>query len=141
MLRLHHIAIAVTDIAQALPAYTDGLGLSATHIEDVPVQGARVALIPLGETNLELVAPLAPDCPLARSIERRGEGVHHLCFEVDDIVAELAGLKARGVRVVDETPRAGADGALVAFVHPSSTHGVLLELRQSSNAYSDPTPA
>ena len=140
MYRLHHIAIAVNDIAQALPAYTEGLGLTATHIEDVPVQGARVALLPLGETNLELVAPLTADSSLARAIERRGEGVHHLCFEVDDIHAELAGLQARGVRLVDVVPRAGADGALVAFVHPSSTHGVLLELRQAKKQATDSTP-
>ncbi len=132
MFRLHHIAIAVNDIAQALPAYTEGLGLTAVHVEDVPVQGARVALLPVGETHLELVAPLTPDVPLARALERRGEGVHHLCFEVDDIAAELEALKKRGVRLVDETTRAGADGALVAFVHPGSTHGVLLELRQAA---------
>lgn len=140
MFRLHHIAIAVKDIAQALPAYTEGLGLTAAHIEDVPVQGARVALLPLAETNLELVAPLSLDSNLARTIERRGEGVHHLCFEVDDLATELAGLKARGVRLVDETPRAGADGALVAFVHPSATHGVLLELRQAEKQTVDSTP-
>lgn len=131
MFRLHHIAIAVRDVSSALPAYTQGLGLIAAHVEDVPVQGARVALLPVDQVNLELVAPLTPESPLALSIERRGEGVHHLCFEVDDIHAELAALKARGVRLVDETPRAGADGALVAFVHPSATHGVLLELRQA----------
>lgn len=140
MYRLHHIAIAVRDITSALPAYTEGLGLTAVHIEDVPVQGARVALLPLGETNLELVAPLTADNSLARAIDRRGEGVHHLCFEVDDIHAELAGLQARGVRLIDPTPRAGADGALVAFVHPSSTHGVLLELRQAKKQAADPTP-
>lgn len=141
MFRLHHIAIAVTDIDAALPAYTRGLGLTAVHIEDVPVQGARVALLPLGEVSLELVAPLVPHGPLAQAIERRGEGVHHLCFEVEDLAAELAGLKSRGVRLIDETPRAGADGALVAFVHPSATHGVLLELRQGRRADSDPTPS
>ena len=140
MFRLHHIAIAVTDIASALPAYTEGLGLTAVHIEDVPVQGARVALLPVGEVNLELVAPLTADSSLTRALERRGEGVHHLCFEVDDIHAELAALQSRGVRLVDQTPRAGADGALVAFVHPSSTHGVLLELRQANKPAPNSTP-
>ena len=127
---LDHIGIAVRDIGEALAFYRDALGLDIVMTEDVPSQRVRAHFIPVGESALELLEATAPDSPIARALERRGPGLHHITLRVDDIHAVLARLKARGVRLVDETPRPGAEGALVAFVHPSAAHGVLVELKQ-----------
>ncbi|MFO7694340.1 MAG: methylmalonyl-CoA epimerase [Vicinamibacterales bacterium] len=127
---LDHIGIAVGDLSQALAFYRDALGLDVAPVEEVPSQRVRAHFIPVGEAAIELLEPTSPDSPIAKFIEKRGPGVHHVTLRVDDIRETLGRLKARGVRLIDETPREGAEGALVAFVHPASTHGVLVELKQ-----------
>jgi LAO/AO transport system kinase len=129
---LDHVGIAVGDLAQALAFYRDALGLEVEPPEEVPSQRVRAHLVPVGEATLELLEPTAPDSPIAKFIEKRGPGVHHLTLRVDDIHAALARLKDRGVRLIDDQPRPGAEGALIAFVHPASTHGVLVELKQAT---------
>jgi LAO/AO transport system kinase len=127
---IDHVGIAVSSLDDALAFYRGALGLAVEAPEDVPSQRVRAHFIPAGETALELLEATAADSPIARYIGKRGPGLHHITLRVDDITAALARLKARGVRLIDETPRAGAHGALVAFVHPSSAHGVLIELKQ-----------
>ena len=127
---LDHIGIAVGDLAQALAFYRDALGLEVEPPEEVPSQRVRAHFVPVGEATLELLEPTAPDSPIARFIEKRGPGVHHVTLRVDDLHEALGRLRARGVRLIDEAPREGAEGALIAFVHPASTHGVLVELKQ-----------
>ena len=127
---LDHVGIAVGDLAQALAFYRDALGLEVEPPEEVASQRVRAHFVPVGEAALELLEPTASDSPIAKFIEKRGPGVHHITLRVDDISEALARLKARGVRLIDESPRAGAEGALIAFVHPASTHGVLVELKQ-----------
>ena len=127
---LDHIGIAVGDLDQALAFYRDALGLEVGPPEEVPSQRVRAHFVPVGEATLELLEPTAPDSPIAKFIEKRGPGVHHLTLRVDDLHEALGRLRARGVRLIDEAPREGAEGALIAFVHPASTHGVLVELKQ-----------
>jgi methylmalonyl-CoA epimerase len=127
---LDHIGIAVGDLAQALAFYRDALGLEVEPPEEVPSQRVRAHFVPVGEATLELLEPTAPDSPIAKFIEKRGPGVHHVTLRVDDLREALGRLKARGVRLIDEAPRDGAEGSLIAFVHPASTHGVLVELKQ-----------
>jgi methylmalonyl-CoA/ethylmalonyl-CoA epimerase len=127
---LDHIGIAVGDLAQALAFYRDALGLEVEPPEEVASQRVRAHFVPVGEATLELLEPTAPDSPIAKFIEKRGPGVHHVTLRVDDIREALARLTARGVRLIDASPREGAEGALIAFVHPASTHGVLVELKQ-----------
>lgn len=127
---LDHIGIAVGDLSQALAFYRDALGLEVEPPEEVASQRVRAYFVPVGEAALELLEPTAPDSPIAKFVEKRGPGVHHVTLRVDDIREALARLKARGIRLIDESPRAGAEGALIAFVHPASTHGVLVELKQ-----------
>jgi len=127
---LDHIGIAVGDLAQALAFYRDALGLEVEPPEEVPSQRVRAHFVPVGEARLELLEPTAPDSPIAKFIEKRGPGVHHVTLRVDDLREALGRLKARGVRLIDEAPRDGAEGSLIAFVHPASTHGVLVELKQ-----------
>ena len=126
--RIDHIAIVVEDIDSALNFWRDTLGLKLTHVEEVPEQQSAVAFLPTGESEVELVQPTSADSGVARYLAKRGPGIHHICFEVDDITATLAALKARGVRLIDETARVGMGGKKFAFVHPESTHGVLIEL-------------
>jgi len=126
-MKIDHIGIAVRDIEQALQVYQVALGLPVKDVVDVPDQQVRVAFLPLGESNIELVQPTTDDSGTAKFIEKRGEGIHHICVQVDDIKAALAQLKANGVPLIDEEPRVGAHGR-VAFVHPKGTHGVLMEL-------------
>jgi methylmalonyl-CoA/ethylmalonyl-CoA epimerase len=128
--RVHHIAIAVQSISTALPAFADALGLTVTHTEEVASQGVRVAVLPVGATWLELIEPMGEASPIRRFLSHHGEGIHHICFEVDDLEATLEQLKERGMRLVDDKPRRGVEGARIAFVHPSSTHGVLIELHE-----------
>jgi methylmalonyl-CoA epimerase len=128
--RVHHIAIAVRSISDALPAFVDALGLTVMHTEEVDSQGVRVAVLPVGTTWLELVEPKDEGSAVGRFISRHGEGIHHICFEVDDLEATLAQLKERGMRLVDDKPRQGVEGARIAFVHPASAHGVLIELHE-----------
>ncbi len=127
---LDHIGIAVGDLSQALAFYRDALGLDVEPPEEVPSQRVRAHFVPVGEATIELLEPTSADSPIAKFIEKRGPGVHHVTLRVDDIGETLGRLKARGVRLIDDTPREGAEGALIAFVHPASTHGVLVELKQ-----------
>jgi methylmalonyl-CoA/ethylmalonyl-CoA epimerase len=128
---LDHIGIAVKDLQAALAFYRDALGLEIEDEEEVPSQQVRAHFVPVGESRLELLEATAPESPIARYIDRRGPGLHHITLRVDDIAAALARLRARGVRLIDEQPRPGAEGSLIAFVHPESTGGVLVELKQS----------
>ncbi len=129
---IDHLGIAVEDLAASLAFFRDALGLEVEAPEEVASQRVRAHFLPAGESKLELLEATSPDSAIARYIEKRGAGMHHVAFRVDDIVAALAQLKARGVRLIDEHPRQGAEGALVAFIHPSSAHGVLVELKQSA---------
>jgi methylmalonyl-CoA/ethylmalonyl-CoA epimerase len=130
--KIAHIGIAVRSLDDALRVYTSALGFAVERIEEVASQKTRVAMLPIGDSCLELLEAMEEDSPVARFIAKRGEGIHHICFVVADIKQEICKLKASGVRMIDETPRPGADGCLVAFVHPSSTGGVLVELSQPS---------
>jgi len=132
--KLDHIGIAVRDLEASLAAYTAGLGLVCDHQEVVDDQEVRTAFLPVGETHLELLESLTPTGPIGRFLEKRGEGIHHLCFEVSDIRAALRRCREAGLRLIDEEPRRGAHGKWVAFVHPKSTHGVLIELSQDREA-------
>ena len=129
---LDHVGIAVKDLAEALAFYRDALGLEIEAPEDVASQRVRAHFLPVGEAKLELLEATAPDSPIARYTDKRGPGLHHITLRVDDINAALAQLRSRGVRLIDEQPRPGAEQSLVAFVHPSSAHGVLVELKESS---------
>ncbi len=127
--RLDHIGIAVKSIAEALKVY-EAMGLKSVGVEEVAEQKVRVAFLPIGETEIELLESTAPDGPVAKYIEKNGEGIQHLALRVDNLEAALAEMKAKGVRLIDEKPRYGAGGAKIAFVHPRSTGGVLLELSE-----------
>ncbi len=127
---LDHVAIAVKDLDQAVAMYRDALGLELVEIEDVPAQQVRTAVFSHGLGRVELISPMAADTGVARFLEKRGEGLHHICIEVEDIEAAMAALRERGAPLIDETPKPGAGGAKVAFIHPKGAHGVLVELRQ-----------
>lgn len=135
---IDHVGIAVAGLDEVLAFYRDVLGLTVDEAEEVASQGVRVRFLGTGEprteavpgVTLELLEATTEESPLAKFVARRGPGIHHIAFRVPDIVAALARLKGRGVRLVDEAPRPGAHGSLVAFVHPTSTHGVLVELIQ-----------
>jgi methylmalonyl-CoA/ethylmalonyl-CoA epimerase len=129
--RLDHIGIAVADLDAALRFYRDALGLDVEAPEEVASQRVRAHFIPAGDTALELLEATTPDSPIAKYLEKRGPGLHHITLRVEDIDAAIAQLKARGVRLIDERPREGAHGSRVAFIHPASTHGVLVELKQT----------
>ena len=133
-MKIQHLGVAVASIDDALAFWRDGLGLELKEIEVVEDQGVRVAILPIGDSRIELLEATGAQTPVGKFIAKRGAGIHHLCVEVDDINAKLAELKARGVRLIDEQPRTGAGGALVAFVHPSATGGVLIELTQRCTA-------
>ena len=129
--KLDHIGIAVEDIEKAVETY-ERLGFTVESVDDVPGFGVRVAFLPMESGNVELVQPVKDDSAMAKYLEKKGEGIHHLCFEVYDIRAELKRLEAAGVQLVDKVPRTGAHGTLVAFLHPKSTGGVLIELAEKS---------
>lgn len=126
--RIDHVGIAVSDIAAAKWFYEDLLGLTLTREETVSDQGVRTYFYPVAGVKLELLESITPDGPIARYLEKRGPGMQHLAVEVDDITSAIAELKAKGVRMLDETPRQGVENTRIAFVHPKDTHGVLLEL-------------
>lgn len=130
-MKINHLGIATKGIDEALEFWSDALGLENVHTEVVEDQKVRVAMLPLGESRIELLEPTADDSPISKFLEKRGGGIHHIAVEVDDIETSLAQLKAKGARLIDESPRVGAEGCLVAFVHPSSANGVLLELVQT----------
>ncbi|HEX8852094.1 MAG TPA: methylmalonyl-CoA epimerase [Pyrinomonadaceae bacterium] len=127
-MKIEHIGIATPRLDEALRFWSEALGLEVTHTEEVAEQGVRVAMLPVGEPRIELLEPTGADSPVARFLEKRGAGIHHIAVRVSDIRASLARLKAQGVRLIDEEPRLGADNCLVAFIHPSASGGVLLEL-------------
>ena len=131
---LDHIGIAVSNLEEALAFYRDALGLEIEAPEDVASQKVRAHFIPAGGAALELLEATDPNSSIAKYVEKRGPGLHHITLRVDDIAAALAQLKARGVRLIDEAPRPGAHRSLVAFIHPSSAHGVLVELKQAASA-------
>jgi methylmalonyl-CoA/ethylmalonyl-CoA epimerase len=131
-MKIDHLGIATKGIDEALGFWVDALGLENVHTEVVEDQKVRVAMLPLGESRIELLEPTSDDSPISKFLEKRGGGIHHIAVQVDDIDAALAKLKAEGARLIDESPRVGAEGCLVAFVHPSSANGVLLELVQTN---------
>jgi methylmalonyl-CoA/ethylmalonyl-CoA epimerase len=133
--KLDHIAIAVASLEEALPFYNKQLGLSIHSIEEVPEQGVRVAKLSIGDTHIELLEPLGPDTPVGKFLKQRGPGLHHICVGVADIKESLNGLKNAGTRLIDENPRIGAGGAQIAFLHPKSTGGVLVELSEPSQQH------
>ncbi len=126
--KIDHIAIAVSDIAEASRFFVDVLGLELSEPEDVPEQKTRVAFIQVGEVRVELVQPMSEDSPVARFIEKRGQGIHHIAYATSDILGALDAMKAKGVPLIDERPRSGAHDAKIAFVHPKGASGVLTEL-------------
>ena len=127
-MKIEHIGIATPRLDEALRFWRGALGLEVAHTEVVEEQGVRVAMLPAGEPRIELLEPTGADSPVAKFISKRGPGIHHVAVRVADIRAALARLKDEGARLIDEEPRRGAGGCLVAFVHPSSSGGVLLEL-------------
>lgn len=126
--KIDHLGIAVKDLKQAVAFYQDVLGLELMGTEVVEEQQVTVAMLAVGESKIELLEPTSEDSPIAKTIEKRGEGIAHVAFQVDDLEATLAKLKEGGARLIDETPRIGAGGIKIAFVHPKSTYGVLVEL-------------
>lgn len=129
--KISHIGIAVKSIESSLPYYRDVLGMYFEGTEEVAEQKVRVAFFAVGESRIELLEPTSPDSPVAKFLEKNGEGIHHVAYEVEDLAAALAGLKAQGIRLIDETPRGGAHGTRIAFLHPRATGGVLTELCQA----------
>ena len=127
-MKLEHIGIATRGLDEAVGFWRDALGLAVLDTEIVEDQKVRVAMLPIGGSRVELLEPTSEDSPIAKFLEKRGPGLHHIAMGVEDIRATLAKLKNSGARLIDETPRKGADGCLVAFIHPASTGGVLLEL-------------
>ena len=126
--RVEHIAIVVEDIEEALKFWRDALGLELLQVEEVPEQESVVAFLPVGDGEIELVKPTTEESGIARYLHKRGPGIHHICFEVDDIQATLDNLKQKGVRLINEETMTGSGGKKMAFIHPESTHGVLVEL-------------
>jgi len=129
-LKVDHIGIAVSNLEESLKFYTEVLGLTCQGTEVVEEQKVRVAFLPVGDTEVELLESTDPEGPIARFIEKNGEGIQHLAFRVDDIEAAIAALQEQGVKMIDEKPRYGAGGARIAFVHPKATGRVLVELSQ-----------
>jgi methylmalonyl-CoA/ethylmalonyl-CoA epimerase len=129
-MKIDHFGIATKSIAESLKFWQDSLGLENVHTEIVAEQKVRVAMLPIGESRIELIEPTSDDSPIAKFLEKRGGGIHHIAVEVENIEESLAKLKENGAKLIDETPRIGAEGCLIAFVHPQSTNGVLLELTQ-----------
>jgi len=128
--RIDHIAIAVEDLSQSLGFWEHALGLHVHEVRNVPEQAVDIAFLPVGASEVELVKPVTADSGIAKWMAKRGPGIHHICFEVDDIRQTLADLSAQGKELIDQEPRISADGKLYAFVHPKSTGGVLVELYQ-----------
>jgi methylmalonyl-CoA/ethylmalonyl-CoA epimerase len=128
--KIQHIGIAVRSLQEAIPFYRDVLGLEFLGTEEVAEQKIRAAIFRVGESTIEVIESTAPDGPVGKFLERNGEGIHHLCFQVEDAAAALSRAKGQGVRLIDETPRAGIHGMRIGFLHPKSTFGVLTEFAQ-----------
>ena len=126
--KIDHIGIVVNDIEEALKVYQQALGLSLARIQEMPGQAVTLAFLPTGESEIELVQPVTSDSGVAKFLQKRGEGIHHICLEVDNVEKALADLREKGLQLIDETPRTGPEGERFAFIHPKSTHGVLIEL-------------
>lgn len=126
--KINHIAILVGDLESPLNFWRDALGLELTQVEEVPGEQARIAFLPTGDSEIELVQPTTDDSGLARYLEKRGPGMHHICLEVDDIDGMLAQLKEKGVQLINEEAKVGSEGRRYAFVHPKSASGVMVEL-------------
>jgi methylmalonyl-CoA/ethylmalonyl-CoA epimerase len=133
VLRINHIGLATASMEAALNVFKDGLGLEEAGGEHVESDAVRVSFLPVGESRLELLEPVGEEGPVQKFLSNRGPGVHHICLEVDDLPGMLQRLKARGVELIDQEPRRGAHGTLVAFIHPKSANGVLVELVESSS--------
>lgn len=133
--RIDHVGVAVADLDAALALYRDGLGMELEHRETVTEQGVDAALLGVGEGHVELLAPLGPDTPVGRYLAKRDPGIHHVAYAVDDIDAALAALRAAGLRLIDEQPRAGIRGSRVAFLHPAALGGVLTEIVQPAEGH------
>jgi methylmalonyl-CoA epimerase len=127
-MKIDHIGIAVKSLTEAIKVYEDAMGLKVSGYDQVDDQGVRVAMLDIGESRIELLEPTGPDSPIEKFMTKRGEGIHHIAVRVDNIEQALERLKSQGVRLVDSVPRRGAHNTRTAFIHPSSTHGVLLEL-------------
>jgi methylmalonyl-CoA/ethylmalonyl-CoA epimerase len=127
-MKIDHIGIATGGIAEVANFYREALGLKIEEIEEVPEQKVRVAMLPIGESRIELLEPTTVDSPISKFLAKRGPGIHHVAIQVENIRESLRKMKEEGARLIDEEPRTGAGGCLVAFVHPSSTGGVLVEL-------------
>ena len=131
MLKIEHIGIAVKDLENSNALFRQLLGKEHYKVEEVTSENVNTSFFQLGDSKIELLEATAPDSPIAKYIEKRGEGVHHIAFEVDDILAEMKRLEAEGFRLLNEQPKRGADNKLVCFIHPKSANGVLVELCQS----------
>jgi len=131
--KINHIGIAVKSLEASIPFYRDQLGMSFEGTEEVVEQKVKVAFFQIGESRIELLEPTTDDSPIAKFLEKKGEGVHHMAYEVDDVEIALAKMKEQGVRLIDETPRLGAHNSLIAFLHPKSTGGVLTEICQAGH--------
>ena len=127
---INHIAILVEDLDNSLEFWHNTLGIEPSRVTEAPEEAARIAFLPVGDSEVELVQPTTADSGLSRFLDKRGPGMHHLCFEVDDLPGLLMKLKTNGVQLINEEPKVGDDGRLYAFIHPKSTNGVLLELYQ-----------
>ncbi len=126
--KLNHVAIAVSNLEESAKFYQDIMGLKLKGVEVVTAQKSKVGFFPIGETNVELVQPAEPDSPLVKFLETKGQGIHHICFEVDDIESEIKTFLEKGATLIDQKPRPGAHNSRVAFIHPKSSSGVLIEL-------------
>jgi methylmalonyl-CoA/ethylmalonyl-CoA epimerase len=126
--RIDHVAILVDDVEKTLSFWRDALGIQMTHMQEVPAEKSRIAFLPLGDSEIELVQPTTDDSGLVRYLEKRGPGMHHICLEVDDIEGMLAQLRDKGVQLINESPQTGSGGKRYAFIHPKSANGVLVEL-------------
>lgn len=126
--QINHVAVVVDDMEKALSFWRDALGMELHELRDVPAEKSQVAFLPLEGSELELVVPTSDDSGIAKYLDKRGPGMHHICLEVDDILGMLAQLQSKGVRLINEEPRTGADGKRYAFIHPESASGVLVEL-------------
>ena len=135
--KLNHVGIAVRSIDEQRPFYEEALGAEFECYEDVPSQKVRVGFFRVEDVRIELLEPTDPEGPIGKFLEKRGEGLHHLAFTVDDIQARIDALKESGIRMIDETPRNGAHEMKIAFLHPKSSHGVLTELCEPANAHSE----
>ncbi|MFH2011007.1 MAG: methylmalonyl-CoA epimerase [bacterium] len=131
--KIDHIAVAVNDIDEASQFFVDVLGLEVSAPEDVPAQKTRVAFVRIGEVKIEFVMPMSEDSPVAKFIAKRGQGIHHICYETGDIASALDTLKSKDVPLIDQEPRVGAHEAKIAFVHPKGVSGVLTEILEHTH--------